>query len=236
MIRLSKVTSGFGHLTILRDIDLVLDVGEMVLVLGANGAGKTTLLRTISGLAQVRSGSITFDGQDITGAQPHRLARSGLVHVPQGRQIVPHLTVEENLLIGAQHVPGITARLMTERLEAEYARFPVLKERRHVPGGSLSGGEQQMLAVSRGLMMGPRVLMLDEPSLGLAPQAIHRILVAVEALARQGMSVLMVEQKTSALRFAQRALVLRNGEIVFSGQAKGLSADDELMRHYGGAG
>lgn len=236
MIRLSKITSGFGHLTILRDIDLALDVGELVLVLGANGAGKTTLLRTISGLAQVRAGSITFDGQDITGAQPHRLARSGLVHVPQGRQIVPHLTVEENLLIGAQHVPGITARRMAERLDAEYVRFPVLKERRHVPGGSLSGGEQQMLAVSRGLMMGPRVLMLDEPSLGLAPQAIHRILVAVEALARQGMSVLMVEQKTSALRFAQRALVLRNGEIVFSGQAKGLSADDELMRHYGGTG
>ena len=236
MIRLDKVTSGFGRLTILREIDLSLDVGELVLVLGANGAGKTTLLRTISGLAQIRSGRITFDGKDITRAEAHRLARSGLVHVPQGRQIVPHLTVEENLMIGAQHVPDVSGRIMAERLEAEYERFPVLKQRRHVLGGSLSGGEQQMLAVSRGLMMGPRVLMLDEPSLGLAPQAIHRILVAVEALTRQGISVLMVEQKTSALRFAQRALVLRNGAIVYSGQAQELADSDALMRHYGGTG
>ena len=237
MIRLNKVTSGIGRLTILREIDLALDAGELVLVLGANGAGKTTLLRTISGLAQVRSGSISFQGQDITHADAHRLARSGLVHVPQGRQIVPHLTVEENLMIGAQHVPGVSGKLMAERLEAEYARFPVLEQRRHVMGGSLSGGEQQMLAVSRGLMMGPRVLMLDEPSLGLAPQAIHRILVAIEALTRQGISVLMVEQKTSALRFAHRALVLRNGAIVYSGLARDLAADNEaLMRHYGGTG
>lgn len=234
MIRLDKVTSGFGRLTILRSIDLALDQGELVLVLGANGAGKTTLLRTISGLAQVRSGAITFDGQDITHAQAHRLARSGLVHVPQGRQIVPHLSVEENLMIGAQHVPGISGRVIAHRLEAEYERFPVLKQRRQVPGGSLSGGEQQMLAVSRGLMMAPRVLMLDEPSLGLAPQAIHRILVAVEALTRQGMAVLMVEQKTAALSFAQRALVLRNGAIVFSGAARELADSEALMRHYGG--
>lgn len=234
MLRLNKVTSGFGRLMILRDIDLALEVGELVLVLGANGAGKTTLLRTISGLAQVRGGSISFDDRDITKADAHQLARSGLVHVPQGRQIVPHLTVEENLMIGAQHVPGVTAAMMAERLEAEYGRFPVLAQRRHVPGGSLSGGEQQMLAVSRGLMMGPRVLMLDEPSLGLAPQAIHRILVAVEALTRQGMAVLMVEQKTSALRFAHRALVLRNGALVYSGRAAELSDTEVLMRHYGG--
>ncbi len=233
MIQLTNVTAGIGKLTILRDVNLSVAAGQLVLVLGANGAGKTTLLRTISGLTDVRSGEIVFDGKPITGVDAHRLARSGLVHVPQGRQIVPHLTVEENLLIGAQHVPGVSPRQMSDRLEAEYARFPVLKERRGILGGALSGGEQQMLAVSRGLMMGPRVLMLDEPSLGLAPQAIQRILVAVVALAQQGMAILMVEQKTAALRFADHALVLRNGRIVHSGPAAALADGEELMRHYG---
>ena len=207
MIELSNVSSGIGRIGILRDVDLVVAPRELVVVLGANGAGKTTLLRTISGQVEVRGGEIRYDGRSITGVAPHLLARSGLVHVPQGRQIIPALTVEENLLIGAQHLDGIGRDELDRRLDAEFSRFPVLKERRHVPGGSLSGGEQQMLAVSRGLMMAPKLLMLDEPSLGLAPQALQRILSALGELAKTGIAVLMVEQKTAALQIADRAYV-----------------------------
>jgi branched-chain amino acid transport system ATP-binding protein len=232
MIRLSRVSSGIGRITILRDIDLTVAKGELVLVLGANGAGKTTLLRTISGLTELRGGEIACDGKTIAGEAPHRLARAGLVHVPQGRQIVPALTVEENLLIGAQHITGLGHAETAARLDAEYERFPVLKERRHILGGALSGGEQQMLAVSRGLMMGPRLLMLDEPSLGLAPQAIQRILDAVAKLAKSGMAILMVEQKTSALQFADRVYVLKSGAIAHSGPAAELRQNEDLFRFY----
>jgi len=232
VIRLEKVTSGIGRVTILRDIDLAVGKGELVLVLGANGAGKTTLLRTISGLVGVRGGSITFDGRAIAGDTAHALARSGLVHVPQGRQIIPQLSVEENLVLGASHVPGLAREEIQRRLAAEYERFPILAPRRDIPGGSLSGGEQQMLAVSRGLMMGPRLLMLDEPSLGLAPQAIERILVALAGLAKAGMAILMVEQKTTALEIADRAYVLKNGAIVHHAPAAELRQDADVFRHY----
>ncbi len=232
MIELSKVSSGIGRIGILRDVDLVVAPRELVVVLGANGAGKTTLLRTISGQVEVRGGDIRFDGQSITGAAPHLLARSGLVHVPQGRQIIPSLTVEENLLIGAQHLDGVSRDELDRRLDAEFSRFPVLKERRDVPGGSLSGGEQQMLAVSRGLMMAPKLLMLDEPSLGLAPQALQRILSALGELAKTGIAVLMVEQKTAALQIADRAYVLKNGAIVHQAPAAQLRGDPDLFRHY----
>lgn len=232
MIRLTKVSSGIGRIGILRDVDLVVSPRELVVVLGANGAGKTTLLRTISGQVEVRGGEIRFDSTPITGVAPHLLARSGLVHVPQGRQIIPKLTVEENLLIGAQYIDGLSRQEMARRLDAEYTRFPVLKSRRGVPGGSLSGGEQQMLAVSRGLMMGPKLLMLDEPSLGLAPQALQRIFVALAELAKTGIAILMVEQKTSALEIADRAYVLNNGAIVHQAPAAKLRNDPELFRHY----
>ena len=232
MIRLEKVSSGIGSIDILHDIDLAVMPGELVVVLGANGAGKTTLLRTISGLVDVRGGTIEFDGRINKGAKAHELARSGLVHVPQGRQIIPALTVEENLAIGAEHLPGLGRDEIARRIEVEYERFPVLKTRRQILGGSLSGGEQQMLAVSRGLMMAPKLLMLDEPSLGLAPQALHRILAALGQLARTGMAVLMVEQKTSALQIADRAYVLKNGAIVHHAPAADLRNDADLFRHY----
>ena len=232
MIRLVKLSSGIGRITILRDIDLAVDRGELVVVLGANGAGKTTLLRTISCLVEVRAGQIEFDSANIVGAQPHHLARSGLVHIPQGRQIIPALTVEENLLIGAQHILELPADEIGRRLEVEYARFPVLKARRRILGGSLSGGEQQMLAVSRGLMMGPKLLMLDEPSLGLAPQALQRILTALAGLAKTGMAILMVEQKTTALAIADRAYVLKNGAIVHHAPAAELRNNADIFRHY----
>jgi branched-chain amino acid transport system ATP-binding protein len=232
MIRLDKICSGIGNIDILHDIDLTVMPGELVVVLGANGAGKTTLLRTISGLVEVRGGTIEFDGKTIQSTKAHELARSGLVHVPQGRQIIPTLTVEENLAIGAEHLPGLGRGEIARRIETEYQRFPVLQIRRQILGGSLSGGEQQMLAVSRGLMMAPKLLMLDEPSLGLAPQALQRILAALGELAKSGMAVLMVEQKTSALQIAERAYVLKNGVIVHHAPAADLRNDADVFRHY----
>jgi branched-chain amino acid transport system ATP-binding protein len=232
MIRLDKICSGIGSIDILHDIDLTVASGELVVVLGANGAGKTTLLRTISGLVEVRGGTIEFDGKALHDTKAHELARSGLVHVPQGRQIIPTLTVEENLAIGAEHLPGLDRGEIARRIETEYQRFPVLQSRRQILGGSLSGGEQQMLAVSRGLMMAPKLLMLDEPSLGLAPQALQRILAALGELAKSGMAVLMVEQKTSALQIADRAYVLKNGVIVHHAPAADLRNDADVFRHY----
>jgi len=232
VIALEKVNAGIGRVQILRDVDIRVDPGKLILVLGANGAGKTTLLRTISGLVPLWSGNLLFDSKPIAGQSAHDLARAGLIHVPQGRQIIPTLTVEENLVIGASHLPGITKETIARRLEAEYERFPVLKTRRSLAGGSLSGGEQQMLAVSRGLMMAPKLLMLDEPSLGLAPQMVQRILGALTGLARSGIAVLLVEQKTMALAMADHAYVLKNGAIVHSATASDLGDHTELFRHY----
>jgi branched-chain amino acid transport system ATP-binding protein len=232
MIRLDKVCAGIGRIEILHDINLTVMPGELVVVLGANGAGKTTLLRTISGLVEIRAGTVEFDGRTNQGSKPHELARSGLVHVPQGRQIIPTLTVEENLSIGAEHLAGLGRGEIARRIEVEYRRFPVLESRRKILGGSLSGGEQQMLAVSRGLMMAPKLLMLDEPSLGLAPQALQRILAALGELAKSGMAVLMVEQKTSALQIADRAYVLKSGAIVHHAPAAELRNDADVFRHY----
>jgi branched-chain amino acid transport system ATP-binding protein len=232
VISLEKVNAGIGRVQILRAVDIEAKAGELVAVLGANGAGKTTLLRTISGVVPIWSGKLLFDGKSIIGQAAHRLAQHGLVHIPQGRQIIPMLTVEENLKIGALHMPGITSEEMARRLEREYQRFPVLKTRRNLAGGSLSGGEQQMLAVSRGLMMAPKLLMLDEPSLGLAPQIIERILGALSGLARSGIAVLLVEQKTMALDIADRAYVLKNGAIVHSAGAAEMRDHGELFRHY----
>jgi branched-chain amino acid transport system ATP-binding protein len=232
VIALEKVSAGIGRVQILRDVDLSVEPGKLVLVLGANGAGKTTLLRVISGIVPIWSGKLLFGSESIVGRPAHVLARLGLVHVPQGRQIIPTLSVEENLVIGASHLPGITRETIALRLEQEYARFPVLKTRRNLAGGSLSGGEQQMLAVSRGLMMGPKLLMLDEPSLGLAPQMVRRILEALAGLAKTGISVLLVEQKTMALEIADYLHVLKNGAIVHSAAAADVGDAEELFRHY----
>ncbi|MEA2986474.1 MAG: branched-chain amino acid transport system ATP-binding protein [Alphaproteobacteria bacterium] len=232
MIRLQKVSAGIGRITILRDIDLEVRSGEIVAVLGANGAGKTTLLRVISGIVPMKVGSIDFDGNPIAGTPAHTLARSGLVHVPQGRQIIPALSVAENLTIGALNLPGMTKAELESKAEAEYSRFPVLKERSSIPGGSLSGGEQQMLAISRALMMRPKVLMLDEPSLGLAPRLVARIMMELAHLSKTGIAILLVEQKLAALDIANRAYILKNGQIVHSGGAAQLKNDAAILSHY----
>jgi branched-chain amino acid transport system ATP-binding protein len=234
VIALEKVSAGIGRVQILREVDLAVAPGKLVLVLGANGAGKTTLLRVISGVVPLWSGKMLFHSDPIAGRPAHELARLGLVHVPQGRQIIPTLSVEENLTIGASHLPGVSKDEIARRLEQEYARFPVLKTRRGLAGGSLSGGEQQMLAVSRGLMMAPKLLMLDEPSLGLAPQMVRRILGALAGLAKSGIAVLLVEQKTMAIEIADHVHVLKNGAIVHSAAAADVRDPAELFKHYMG--
>lgn len=231
MIALDSVSVSIGRIGILHDIGLQAAAGQMVAVIGANGAGKTTLLRAISGLVPLQSGSIRFDGADITGRPAHTLARIGLVHVPQGRQVVPGLSVEENLLIGARHI--VQRGDLAERLEREYQRFPILRERASLSAGALSGGEQQMLAISRGLMMRPKLLMLDEPSLGLAPRMAGFIMQALSALRDEGLTMLLVEQMArAALAVADTALVLRRGRVVLSGPAAPLRHNRQLVASY----
>jgi branched-chain amino acid transport system ATP-binding protein len=233
LLKVAGLEVAFGSVQVLHGIDIEVAAGSLVAVVGANGAGKTTLLRSMSRLLPMRSGSIRFDGQELADVAPHKVTRLGLVHVPQGRQIIPALSVEDNLLIGAGSLPGVTRDELAERLDGEFARFPVLRERRRIPGGSLSGGEQQMLAVSRALMMRPRVLMLDEPSLGLAPQIITGIFAALRGLAASGVGVLLVEQVAfAALRIADHGYVLQNGRIAMSGPPSELLEDPGLVSRY----
>jgi len=222
-----------GGNPILHGIDLRLERGTLSAIVGANGAGKTTLLRAISQLLTPSAGEIRFDGRSLAGIPPHLVARQGLVQVPQGRQIIATLSVEQNLLIGANSLPGLSDVDRRARLQAEFERFPVLLERRGLSAGSLSGGEQQMLAISRALMMKPALLMLDEPSLGLAPQVVGRILATLRDLAAGGMTVLLVEQAAFlALKHADVGHVVQNGRIVLSAPAAELLKDKALIEGY----
>ncbi|CAN5485866.1 ABC transporter ATP-binding protein [soil metagenome] len=232
MISARNVSANIGSSQVLKGIDLDVASGQMLAVLGANGAGKTSLLRTLSNLIVAQSGAIRFDGESTRGRSAHDLARHGLVHVPQGRQIIPQLSVLDNLLIGAQQTAAPNAD--TEALlEREFARFPVLRDRSSVMGGALSGGEQQMLAVSRGLMMQPKVLMLDEPSLGLAPQIVRLILRSLRDLASDGLAVVLVEQAaTLALEHCDHAIILRNGECAMQGPTASIKGSQDLVNSY----
>jgi branched-chain amino acid transport system ATP-binding protein len=233
VIAVEAISARIGAVEVLSDISFSVAPGALLAVLGANGAGKTSLLRSVSNLLPLSGGRVTYDGQDISGIAPHLLARKGLVHVPQGRQIVPTLSVLDNLLLGASHLSQNDPDMMRKNLEDEFTRFPVLRERQRIPGGSLSGGEQQMLAVSRALMMRPKVLMLDEPSLGLAPQVARAILRALRSLTEQGVTVILVEQMAlGALNIADHGLVLRNGQVALRGSATELLADRGLVESY----
>lgn len=233
MISVENLKTSIGAVEILHDISLVVPAGKLVCVIGANGAGKTTLLRSISNVLPAKAGSIVFDGRPVRGVAPHLLARRGLVQVPQGRQIIPNLSVLDNLTIGARRIAGLSEAEIAESLEREYNRFPVLRERRAIPGGSLSGGEQQMLALSRALMMRPKALMLDEPSLGLAPQIVKSILQSLRTLANDGLAILLIEQLAFlALDIADDAHVLQRGRLVMSGPAAELRHDRSVIESY----
>jgi branched-chain amino acid transport system ATP-binding protein len=231
MLKLSGLCAGYGSVPAVRDIDIVVGAGEAVGLLGANGAGKSTTLRAISGLVRASSGAISFLDKDITALPPYRIAELGIAHVPEGRQVFPELTVLENLEIGA-YIPGAKAG-RRHTLELVFGIFPVLAERRKQLAGTMSGGEQQMLAVGRGLMLKPRLLMLDEPSLGLAPVVTDATFEKIQEIHALGMAVLLVEQNVSrALTLVQRAYVLESGRVIMRGSSAELTSSEKVKAAY----
>ncbi len=210
---------------------MAMQEGEFVAVIGANGAGKTTLLRTISGVVRARSGSANFNGQDLTALPANRVPSLGIAHVPEGRQIFPQLSVRENLLVGAYLNRDRDRR--QRQLDLVLALFPRLRERLHQKGGTLSGGEQQMLALGRALMLDPKLIILDEPSQGLAPKVVGEMYERLGQIHASGTSILLVEQNvTAALRYASRAYVLEHGRIALEGTSEELKDNDEVRRAY----
>jgi branched-chain amino acid transport system ATP-binding protein len=230
MLEVEDLEVRYGGVRALHQVGLGVRAGEIVALLGANGAGKTTTLRAISGLVSPSAGRITFDGQRIDRLPPEEVVRRGIAHVPEGRQVFPVLSVEENLLIGAYaRRSGIKSQLA-----ALYARFPILKERRAQPGGNLSGGEQQMLAIARALMGAPRLVLLDEPSMGLAPRTVQQVFDLLRSLNTQdGTALLLVEQNARmALGLASRAYLLETGAVVLSGSAEEVRTSPALASSY----
>ena len=221
----------YGRAEALKGIDLRVEKGTCVCLIGANGAGKTTAMRALSGLVKPRAGRITFGGTDITGLRPHRIAALGLLQVPEGRQVFAELTVAENLRLGAWLITG--AAEIARRRDSVLARFPRLGERAHQFAGSLSGGEQQMLALGRALMGAPRLLLLDEPSMGLAPLLVDEIFSIIAALKAEGTTILLVEQNASAaLEVSDHAYVLENGRIVLAGPAAEVANNPKVVAAY----
>jgi branched-chain amino acid transport system ATP-binding protein len=230
MLRVSGLSAGYGPMQVLRRVSFHLEEGEIVALIGSNGAGKSTLLRTISGLHRAREGEIRFNGTPIEAKRPEQIVALGLVQVPEARQLFPNMTVLENLELGG-YVRG--RRHVKQELERVISHFPILGERRRQRAGTLSGGEQQMLSIGRALMAGPRLLVLDEPSMGLAPLIVEEIYQTIQDLNRSGTTVLLVEQNAmGALGAAQRAYVLETGRIVLSGDAADLIDHDEVQRAY----
>ena len=234
VLSLKGVEAGYGRIRALHGIDLDVRRGEIVTLLGANGAGKTTTLKTISGLIRASAGSIQFEGQELVGRKASDIARLGVVHVPEGRHVLRGLSVRENLELGGFTVPD--AKVRRERLDEVFGLFPVLERRQHQDGSLLSGGEQQMLAIGRALMHGPRVLLLDEPSMGLAPKLVIETMRIVKELNAKGATILLVEQNARlALKLANYGYVLETGEIRMQGEAATLSADSSIVQAYLGA-
>ena len=231
LLELTNVHSYYGHIHALKGISLYVNEGEIVTLIGANGAGKSTTLRTISGLLHAKEGAVRLEGKDITHLEPHLVVGAGVGHVPEGRGIFPKLTVRENLEIGAYTVDDQSKN--DERMEQVFELFPRLKERVDQHGGTLSGGEQQMLAIGRGLMLHPRILMLDEPSMGLAPVLVELIFSIINKLHEDGTTILLVEQNARmALSIADRGYVLQTGEIVLTDTADKLKKNEMVQKSY----
>jgi branched-chain amino acid transport system ATP-binding protein len=228
---LEALSAGYGDVEVLRGVSLAVGPGQIVALLGANGAGKTTTLRTISGLLRPTAGAVRFAGARIDGLPPHAIVARGLLQVPEGRKIFPSLSVQENLDLGS-YLPAARAR-RAEAREHVFALFPILAQRRRQAAGTLSGGEQQMLAIGRSLMGGPRLLMLDEPSLGLAPLVVDRIFDVVQTINRQGIPVLLVEQNVQrSLAIADQAFVLERGVVALAGAGRELAEREEVRQAY----
>ncbi len=231
ILEIEAIDVYYGELRALREVSLSLQEGEIVALLGANGAGKSTALKTISGLLKPTSGSIRLQGEEITGLSPHRVVQKGIAHAPEGRAVVPHFTVKENLLVGA-YTEKRKGKI-EENLEKAFQQFPILRERFRQAAGTLSGGEQQMLSIGRAMMSNPKVLLLDEPSLGLAPLITEQIFRIIQNINRLNTAVLLVEQNAyAALEFAHRGYILEVGAIVLKGDAAALKNNDEVRKKY----
>jgi branched-chain amino acid transport system ATP-binding protein len=231
LLELTEVTTGYGDLPVTREVSLDIAAGEIVTLVGANGAGKTTLLNTITGLLRCWHGSIVFDGEELTRRPAHRIPEAGLVLVPEGRRLFPFMTVQENLELGSY--PRRLRAGAKATMGEVFNFFPALAERRRQAAGSLSGGEQQMCAIGRAMMAKPRLLMLDEPSLGLAPIIVEQIFDLIQQLAGSGLTILLVEQNANdALDMADRGYVLDQGQIAMTGSGRELLARDDLQRAY----
>ena len=234
MLEIKDLNVFYGAIHALKGISLTVGEGELVSLIGANGAGKTTTLHTISGLLTASSGSITLDGKDLQKAAPNKIIGMGLAHVPEGRHVFSRMTVEENLRMGAYIIKD--QKKISENLESVYAHFPRLKERSRQLAGTLSGGEQQMLATGRALMTDPKIVLMDEPSMGLSPLLVKEIFSIIEELHKSGITILLVEQNAKmALAVADRAYVLETGSISMSGKAAELAEDDRVRKAYLGA-
>ena len=231
MLTLEGVAARYGRITVLDGVSLTVGAAEFVCLIGANGAGKTTTLKTISGLVRAAAGRILFDGQEIQGLPPQEILRRGIAHCPEGRRVFPHMTVWENLEMGA-YVRRDTGQV-TADLERVFTHFPILAERHRQPAGTLSGGEQQMLAIGRALMARPRLILFDEPSLGLAPTLVEAVFQIIVGIQREGTTVLMVEQNAwMALQIATRAYVMETGRIILEGPARELLANERVKTAY----
>lgn len=243
MLKLTNIHSFYGPIEALKGIDIEVKEGEIVCLIGNNGAGKSTILMTISGILMPRSGDIVFQGKSVKGTPPHRIVQLGVSQVPEGRRIFPRLTVKENLEIGAYSVAGgrfsvfgeqkTSNQQLTARLAKVFELFPVLGERHRQPGGTLSGGEQQMLAIGRALMSGPKLLLLDEPSLGLAPIIVSKIFKIIKEINREGVTILLVEQNArAALKLSHRGYVLENGRVALEGGGEELLSNERVRKAY----
>ena len=231
ILEIEDLHTFYGSIHALKGITLTVDEGEIVTLIGANGAGKTTTLNSISGIVRPRSGHVRLAGEDITHAPPHQIVMRGVVQVPEGRRMFARLTVDENLKMGAYTV--LDANAIRAGIERSYTMFPRLKERRSQVAGTLSGGEQQMLAMARGLMSQPRILLLDEPSMGLAPVLVDSIFETIRQLHKAGTTILLVEQNARmALQIADRGYVIETGAIVMSDQAASLREDPNVQKSY----
>ena len=233
MLELNNVDAGYGAFQALFDVSMTVRAGEAVAVIGSNGAGKTTLLRVISGLLPAAGGEMTMEGVSLRTIAPHRIVEAGIAHVPESRRLFPRLSVESNLKMGA-FIPAAREKF-AERLAYAYGLFPRLKERRMQLAGTLSGGEQQMCAIARALMSGPKLVLLDEPSMGLAPVIVAQVFELVRRIRSEGYTVLIVEQNISqVLKIADRAYLLEVGRIKASGSSAELAASDEIRKAYMG--
>ena len=232
ILAVENLRAGYGRIEVLHDVSVTVNEGTLCAIVGANGAGKTTLLMTLAGQLAARGGHVRLDGTEVTRLRSHTLVHRGLVLVPEGRRMLPAMSVDENLLVAA----SARGKAGYDRIPELYDRFPILRERRGVAAGSLSGGEQQMLAIARALALGPRVLLLDEPSMGLAPKLVDEIFAIVAAERARGTSILLVEQNARrALALADRAYVMERGRIVLSGTGAELATHRDVVAAYLGA-